>query len=129
MKAFKDYETAAISTAIYPGQGTPLGLIYCALKLNGEAGEFAEHLGKALRDDEFSVMAFDGSDYGHGQSTTELTPDRRSKLILELGDVLWYISNAAKELGTSLEEVAELNIEKLASRRDRGALGGSGDNR
>ena len=45
------YQAAATKTAIYPGQGTPLGLAYCALKLNGEAGEFAEHVGKAMRDD------------------------------------------------------------------------------
>ncbi len=37
------YQQISTKSAIYPGQGTPLGLAYVALKLNGEAGEFAEH--------------------------------------------------------------------------------------
>lgn len=52
MISLDEYQEHALSTAIYPGQHTPLGLMYLALKLNGESGEFAEHLGKAMRDDE-----------------------------------------------------------------------------
>jgi NTP pyrophosphatase (non-canonical NTP hydrolase) len=48
---------------------------------------------------------------------------------IELGDVLWYISQLATELGFTLEEIASMNIEKLYGRMDRAKLGGSGDNR
>jgi len=41
-----EYQIIASGSAIYPGRGTPLGLAYCALKLNGEAGELAEHVGQ-----------------------------------------------------------------------------------
>ena len=58
-----------------------------------------------------------------------MTEEHRQDLILELGDVLWYVANAAKELDVSLEEVATQNIAKLDSRSKRNMLGGSGDNR
>ena len=47
----------------------------------------------------------------------------------ELGDVLWYISVMSSYLGISLDDVANTNVEKLASRKARGVLKGSGDNR
>ena len=50
-------------------------------------------------------------------------------LALELGDVLWYISTLADDLGVTLEEVAKANIEKLQSRMERNKIKGDGDNR
>jgi NTP pyrophosphatase (non-canonical NTP hydrolase) len=47
----------------------------------------------------------------------------------ELGDVLWYIAALSRDLNISLNDVAKMNIEKLADRKERGVLGGSGDNR
>lgn len=122
------YQQIAIKSAIYPGKQTPLGLVYTALKLNGEAGEFAEHVGKSMRDDALLIT------YGEYQadpkaSTEVLTLERREALLKELGDMLWYISAASVELGSSLSEVARMNLGKLASRSSRGKLQGSGDNR
>lgn len=107
-----EYQGAAAKTAIYPEQNSFVGLNYCTLKLNGEAGEVAEHVGKAMRDDRF-----------------QLTSDRRDKLILELGDVLWYVAMIAIELEVSLNFVADLNIQKLKSRAERQTLKGSGSDR
>jgi NTP pyrophosphatase (non-canonical NTP hydrolase) len=106
------YQKAAITTAIYPGQGTFNGLIYITLKLNGEAGELAEKVGKVMRD-EGGI----------------LSEEKRHLMILELGDQLWYIAAAAKELGKDLNYVATANLAKLASRQERNKLSGSGDNR
>ena len=111
-----EYQTAAVLTAIYPGHGTPIGLAYVGLKLNGEAGEAAEHIGKAMRDDHFLELEY-------------LTAERKSAIIKELGDVLWYVAAAARELGVSLDFVAQQNIEKLRSRAARNQLQGSGDER
>jgi NTP pyrophosphatase (non-canonical NTP hydrolase) len=47
----------------------------------------------------------------------------------ELGDVLWYVSQLASELGLELEQIAQGNLEKLLSRQRRGVLSGSGDER
>jgi NTP pyrophosphatase (non-canonical NTP hydrolase) len=110
------YQTVSSGSAIYPGIGTNLGLIYCALKLNGEAGELAEHVGKAMRDDSLMV-------YG------ELTEERHKLITKELGDCLWYIAAIARELNLSLVQVAGTNLDKLFDRQQRNALQGSGDNR
>lgn len=116
------YQSVATGTAVYPGQGSALGLIYVALKMNGEAGEFAEHVGKAMRDDDFGQSA--GS-FHH----VNLTAERRQLLLKEAGDVLWYLSAACTELGVSLSDVANINLHKLYDRKQRDMLQGSGDNR
>ena len=107
-----EYQQKAILTAIYPSRGSLWGMIYCTLKLNGEAGEIAEKVGKILRDD-----------------NGKISDEKRMDLIKELGDVLWYIANLADELSVSLDDVANINLEKLAQRKANNTLHGSGDNR
>ena len=100
---FDEYQKFARSTAIYPDE---CKVVYPALGLCGEAGEVAEKVKKNIRD---------------GKSLAGLA--------LELGDVLWYISTLADDLGVTLEEVAKANIEKLQSRMERNKIKGDGDNR
>lgn len=129
---FEEYEKAAVSTAIYPGQGTAIGMMYCALKLNGEAGELAEHIGKAMRDDSLVEMCQGFTNEG-GVDTlvalNDLTVARDELVKKEIGDCLWYLAALARERGTSLAAIAQGNIDKLAARKATGTLGGSGDNR
>ena len=117
------YQNIAQRSAIYPGKGTPQGLLYVALKMNGEAGEFAEHVGKAMRDDGFAQID------DHGEQSVPLSAERRALLVKEIGDELWYLAAAAKELGIPLSEAAAVNLEKLADRTERDKLSGSGDER
>jgi NTP pyrophosphatase (non-canonical NTP hydrolase) len=105
-----DYQQRSRATAVYPDAGN--NLTYPALGLCGEAGECAEKVKKAIRDD-------DGA----------LSDERRTALAAELGDVLWYVAQLATEAGLDLGEIAEDNLAKLLSRRDRGVLQGSGDSR
>ena len=107
---FSDYQRLSRETAVYPDLGN--NLAYPALGLCGEAGETAEKVKKAMRDD--------------GGTLTE---ERRTAIAAELGDVLWYAAQLATEAGLELEEIAVGNLEKLASRRDRSVLHGSGDTR
>lgn len=132
--AFDTYQSIATKSAIYPGQGTPLGLDYVALKINGEAGEFAEHVGKAMRDDALiSVSPAPNVMEGYVIKTVvqfePLTDTRRTAIVKELGDILWYLSAAANELNMTLSEIALANLEKLCDRTERDALRGSGDER
>lgn len=125
MNTFEEYQSQTALTAIYPGRGTALGIVYCALKLSGESGEVAENIGKAVRDDGLMLLDLGTSTY----VPQPISLERREKLIRELGDVLWYISQLCTELGVTMSEVAEGNINKLADRKARGVLQGSGDNR
>jgi NTP pyrophosphatase (non-canonical NTP hydrolase) len=102
-----DYQNRANETAIYPE-----GLNYPILGLAGEAGEICNKYKKILRDKGGDVDVND-----------------LDELAKELGDVLWYVAQIATELGTDLETVARVNLMKLGDRKDRGVLGGSGDER
>lgn len=102
-----EYQKQAAETAIYQDK-----VIYPTLGLVGEAGEIANKVKKILRD-----------------SSGEIQEEVRQNLISELGDVLWYVAALATDLRTELSEVANKNIEKLNSRKNRGTIRGSGDNR
>ena len=97
---FEEYQSEASVTALYPKRMS--NLEYPTLGLAGEAGEVANIVKKIQRD--------------HGGVITD---EVRGKLKDELGDVLWYISACADELGLTLNEVAEFNVNKLAKRHGR----------
>lgn len=90
---FKEYGEKALRTA--NGLDQVDKLLNGVMGLNGEAGEVIDIIKKYLYQ-------------GH-----DLNID---KLISELGDVLWYLNLSAHALGTTLEKVAMLNIEKLEKR-------------
>lgn len=98
------YQDFTDDTAIYPEDK---GLEYTALGLASEAGEFAGKVKKWIRD---------------GKKDDDA-------LVAELGDVLWYVAQAAAVMGVHLSAVAKVNVDKLKSRKERNVLGGSGDSR
>jgi NTP pyrophosphatase (non-canonical NTP hydrolase) len=101
-----EYQIRAAETAIFPKEKA---LEYITLGLCGEAGEIANKAKKLIRDGD--------------------NPAKRVEITKELGDVCWYIAVLSRELGVNLGKVMEDNLEKLADRKSRGTLGGSGDNR
>jgi NTP pyrophosphatase (non-canonical NTP hydrolase) len=106
---FKEYQEQAVKTAIY-GAGSVI--IYPALGLANEAGEVLGKIKKVLRDN-------DGI----------YTDDRVEAIAAEIGDVLWYLAALSRDLGVSLEDVAQANITKLRDRQARNVIHGSGDQR
>ena len=64
-----------------------------------------------------------------GFNTGEIDPEKRLAIALELGDVMFYIAMIADDIDYTLSEIADMNLEKLADRKARGHLRGSGDNR
>lgn len=110
-----DYSAQAISTDLYNKENQPIdshAMLEKVFGLVGEAGEVAEKFKKILRDK-------------NGIATDE----DKKELMKELGDVLWYINSVGIYLGFSLDEIAQSNLDKVLSRRQRGVTMGSGDNR
>lgn len=107
---FNEYQSLALKTA--RSKTDKNELYHLVLGLVGEAGEVAEKFKKLVRD--------------HQSNESMIN---RKDIQKELGDVLWYTAVLADYLEFSLEDVAKLNISKLADRQSRGVLGGSGDNR
>ncbi|MEL7158453.1 MAG: nucleoside triphosphate pyrophosphohydrolase family protein [Actinomycetota bacterium] len=87
-------------------------IVYPTLGLTNEAGEVAGKVKKIFRD-----------------RGGRVTDDDRAALTLELGDVLWYLSELCTQLGIDLEDVAAANLDKLRGRVARGTLHGDGDHR
>ncbi|MYM12405.1 nucleoside triphosphate pyrophosphohydrolase family protein [Muribaculum intestinale] len=104
-----EYQAAALTTAVYPEDKR---IIYPALGMCGEAGEVADKVKKVIRD-----------------NNQQFTDEKKREIAKEIGDVLWYCATLSRDLGFTLEEVAQMNIYKLQSRKERGTLSGSGDNR
>lgn len=104
-----EYQEGARKTAIYPQETK---IIYPTLGLTGEAGEVADKVKKVIRD-----------------NNQQFTDERKQAIALELGDVMWYIASLAHDLGYSLEEIAQMNLDKLASRMNRNQIHGNGDYR
>ena len=102
---FSDYQKDAIKTRIYPADAM---VTYPAMGLTGEVGELMNKLKKVVRDD------------------AELD---KADLTAEMGDILWYLAVLAADLDISLQVAAEINLEKLKDRQQRGKLQGNGDNR
>jgi NTP pyrophosphatase (non-canonical NTP hydrolase) len=212
MLTLNEYQTQASGTAVYPGRMSPHGLMYCALKLNGEAGELAEHVnnrkfsfsldaneealiakeigdvawycaalcdelgctlffavgyeltqghigtkepieqlalrlnaeagklaehvGKAMRDDGYGMPesfvpgALRVGEPGNGNSTSDtLTTDRRSKIIYQIRQIMICLDDLSDRIYKNMPNILDKNLKKLADRKARGVLGGSGDNR
>lgn len=106
---FNDYQKESGKTRIADFEPP---FVYSALGLAGETGEVVEKVKKIIRDNGGKVA-----------------PERRTELKKELGDVLWYLAQLSEDLGIELDEVAELNLEKIRSRFARGQTHGEGDNR
>lgn len=108
------YQHYASATAIYPKGSQISALSYLGLKLNGEAGEVADLIGKHIRDD---------------GNTTNITDERSTKIAYELGDVLWYVAMLSHEIGFNLNTIMHMNLDKLKKRKTTGTLQGEGSDR
>lgn len=112
---FDEYQDIAITTDTFGGKmnaPTDLGFLEKAFGLSGEAGEVAEKLKRIYR-----------------EKNGQINDEDKAEIIKEFGDVLWYISALARYLDVPLSQVADRNLEKVLSRKQRGQTHGEGDNR
>ena len=112
--SFNEYQHQAVSLAEYPNRGA--NLIYPALGLAGESGETVDKIKKLWRN-------------SNKTAAHQLTDAERDALVKEIGDVIWYVAALAAELGYQLEDVAQINLDKLFDRRARNVIKSEGDNR
>jgi NTP pyrophosphatase (non-canonical NTP hydrolase) len=103
------YVDFALGTSPLPVLGHPS--VFPAMGLCEEAGEVMGKIKKTIRDG--------GGDFDK----------TREAIRLELGDVLWYLTATADALGYTLDDIMIGNATKLAGRRKRGTVLGSGDDR
>ena len=79
-------------------------LLTAGVGINAEGGEFLEIIKK---------MVFQGKAWNS---------DNREHLIIELGDIMWYVAQATMALGISMEDVLDTNIKKLSKRYPEGTF-------
>lgn len=112
-----EYQKAAMATCMPSCDN----FSYMFLNLVGEIGELASKVAKQIRKDKGFISSnklylnIDNTDYN----------DIRK----EAGDILWQLSGLCDVMGWSLEDTAQENLNKLASRKQRGVIDGDGDNR
>ena len=95
----KDYQSFLESLSALDGEGSNIHrLLTAAVGISAEGGEFMEIVKK---------MIFQGKPWNH---------DNREHLIIELGDVMWYVMQACMALDVSIEDVVTGNVEKLKKR-------------
>jgi len=107
---FSDYQKQSRLSAIYPQMGQ--NFTYSLIGLVGETGEVAEKIKKLIRDKQ-----------------SKLDNDYRAEIKKEMGDILWYFSQLATDLGIGLEDLVKTNLKKIKSRQVRHKIHGNGDNR
>ena len=106
---FNEYQQQALKTAIYPQN---YKIVYPSIGLSGETGEVSEKIKKVLRD-----------------NNGNFSKDKCQEIAKELGDCLWYIANLSSDIGYSLDDIAEMNINKIISRQQNNQIHGNGDDR
>ena len=103
--ASKDFVSLADRLVELDGKGVNIErLLTAGVGINAEGGEFLEIVKK---------MVFQGKPWNE---------DNREHLIIELGDVLWYVAQATMALGISFDEVIETNVKKLEKRYPGGSF-------
>lgn len=124
-----DYQVKAMSTRM----ATCNNYTYMAEGLVAEVGELMGKVAKGCRSGQVSVvtnhLAFDGVGLYQGATKFPDTEIFKQSLMYELGDCLWFIAGLADYFGYTLNDVAEMNLTKLADRAKRGKIEGEGDER
>lgn len=117
-----EYQKKAMTTCMKSSEN----FSYMFLNLIGEIGEFASKVAKHIRKEKAYI---DANNLITERGSNCLSNDEIQDLKKEAGDVLWQLSGLCSVMGWSLEDVAQQNLDKLASRKERNVIDGSGDNR
>lgn len=109
---------------------------YMLLNLVGEVGEFASKIAKGIRKGHCSIglepkiaEEYDTTDETIANELWQFygIDERTEELKKEAGDVLWQLSGLCSVMGWSLDDIAQMNLDKLAARKAVGTIDGDGD--
>ena len=117
-----EYHNKAMSTNAESSDN----IVYSLLGLNAEVGEINDKIAKWRRK---SIANIDNNRLVFTTSSEVEATYLRNELLKEVGDVLWFVAHLSRQLGSNLDEVARMNIDKLRDRAQRGVIVGNGDNR
>ena len=110
-----EYQRKAMTTCMESSNN----FSYMFLNLVGEVGEFASKVGKAIRKE---TVCIEMNDLGFAKHY-----EGEEELMKEAGDILWQLSGVCSVMGWSLEDIAQMNLDKLAARKAVGTIDGNGD--
>lgn len=94
-------------------------IVYMLNGLNAEVGEINDKVAKWVRK---GIARIDNNHLVFNTSDESVVEDYRHELIKEVGDCAWFIAGLSMVLGTSLEDVAQINLDKLAARKREGTI-------
>lgn len=122
-----EYQDKAMSTCLPESDN----LFYMLANLVGEVGEFASKAGKHKRKGKLHITTTQRDEEGKILHTQvwNVSDEERHLMLSEIGDILWQTAGLANVMGVTLEDVAQENLEKLASRQRRNVIDGDGDER
>lgn len=127
-----EYQKQAMTTCMPSSEN----FTYMFLNLVGEVGEFASKVAKGVRKGHCSIglepNIADTYDIANETTANELwqffgMEERLEELKKEAGDILWQLSGLCSVMGWSLNDIAQMNLDKLAARKAVGTIDGNGD--
>lgn len=120
-----DYQKKAMTTCMY----SCYNFSYMFINLVGEVGEFASKIAKAMRKEDAEIrteMNLRG-EYEYQNDLLCNDDVKVDEIKKEAGDILWQLSGLCEVMGWELEDVAQMNLDKLAARKKAGTIDGNGD--
>ena len=120
----KEYQEKAMTTCMDSSEN----FSYMFLNLVGEVGELASKVAKAIRKRQIYI-----GDKGHRNDLLfdefPTCIELEEEMMKEAGDILWQLSGLCSVMGWDLQKIADKNLDKLQSRKQRNVIDGNGDNR
>lgn len=118
-----EYQKRAMSTCMPSCEN----ISYMLLNLVGEVGEFSSKIAKHIRKGNMTIGGKCLPNGLHTMLEGELLVNADIELMKEAGDILWQLSGLCSIMGWSLDDIAKMNLDKLAARKEAGTIDGSGD--
>lgn len=110
------YQECAMSTCMESSNN----FIYMLSGLTGELGELNSKIAKAIRKENITIVNNDIIDYGQDE-------DLYTQLQYEIGDIAWFVAGLCHSFGWKLEDIANMNLDKLQQRKKANTIEGNGD--